>query len=218
MATNHGLLAHHYDDLGQQHEAATLGMWLFLATEVLFFGALFTAFGVCKWLYPVPFAHAAAHLSDVVGGINTAVLLGSSLTMALAVHYARTSNRTALMTCLGLTMLLGTAFLVIKASEWYADYREHLVPGGYFESGPWREAHVDARQAELFFVFYFIMTGFHGLHMVIGLGVLTVLLVQAYRGRYSAEYYTPVEVSGLYWHFVDLVWIFLFPVLYLLRQ
>jgi len=204
---------HQFDDAEQQHDASTLGMWLFLAQEIMFFGGLFTAYVLYRAWFPDAFAHASHHLDVVMGTINTAVLIGSSLTMALAVHAAQTSKRSALMLFLVLTMVLGSVFLGIKAYEYSHKFHEGLVPGPYFaDLGP------DSAQQELFFSLYFAMTGLHALHMIIGIGLLVWILRDAVRGHFSAEYYTPVENFGLYWHFVDIVWIFLFPLLYLLGR
>lgn len=210
-ATPH--LAEQFDELPQQREAATLGMWAFLATEVLFFGALFTSFYVYRVHHHAAFVDGAKDLKHWLGCINTAVLLGSSLTVALAVHHAHHGRRRPLLLMLLATMVLGVAFLAIKGTEYYLEYRDGLVPGFH-----WNPAEPLPAAAKLFFSFYFIMTAIHATHMLVGLGVFTVLTVQTYRGRYSPEYYNPVEIGGLYWHFVDLVWIFLFPTLYLLRS
>lgn len=222
MSAKTGVLAHHFEDLEQQFDAATLGMWLFLATEVLFFGAVLTGYAIYRDQYSTAFAQASRLLGTTVGATNTAVLLGSSLTMALSVYFARRSNRTWLLICLGLTLLLGSVFLGIKAWEWHHEYVEQRVPGIAFDPSPFSGAHggvgVNWHQAQLFFVFYFILTGLHALHMIIGVGLLLYLLVRAQRRAFSGGYYVPVEVIGLYWHFVDIVWIFLFPLLYLVRH
>jgi cytochrome c oxidase subunit 3 len=204
-------VAHHFDDAEQQHDASALGMWVFLVTEIMFFGGLFTAYVVYRTAYPAAF-HAASHELDIgLGAFNTAVLLTSSLTMALSVHAAQVSKRGMLVVCLILTIVLGMTFLGVKAYEYAHKWHEHLVPGPHFVfHGP------DPANAQLFFSLYFAMTGLHALHMIIGVGLLAVLTVLGARGAYNRFYYTPVEVSGLYWHFVDLVWIFLFPLLYLL--
>jgi cytochrome c oxidase subunit III len=205
--------AEHFEDLDQQHSAAWIGMWIFLATEIMFFGGIFTGYTVYRWAYTPGFAAASNHLDIVLGAINTAVLIGSSFTMALAVHSAQEERRRALVNFLLLTILLGTIFLVIKFLEYEHKFEEQLVPGNDFRfEGPL------ARQAEIFFSFYFGMTGMHALHMIIGIGLLAYLAFAARRGRFSSVYYTPVEMTGLYWHFVDLVWIFLFPLLYLLGR
>jgi cytochrome c oxidase subunit 3 len=214
LSAKHPALAHHFDDLAQQREAAELGMWMFLATEVLFFGGLFLGYAVYLYAYPDVFAEISHHLNVWIGATNTVVLLGSSLTMALAVYGARAGRRPVLTACLGLTILLGAAFLGIKAFEYYHDYLDRLVPGLAFDPGAWRQP----QQVQLFLMLYYTMTGLHALHMIVGIGVLAVLAVLAWRGGFSPAYYTPVEVGGLYWHFVDVVWIFLFPLLYLIRH
>ena len=204
---------HHFEDVEQQHQASWLGMWVFLATEVMFFGAMFACYFVYRHWYPQAFAAASNHLDIWLGAINTAVLICSSFTMALAVYSAETSRAKPLVRYLVLTIVLGLVFLGIKFFEYYSKFEEQLVPGSSFKfeeslAGP----------AEIFFSFYFAMTGMHAVHMIIGIGLLTVLIFKARRGRFSAAYYTPVELTGLYWHFVDIVWIFLFPLLYLLGR
>lgn len=205
-------LRHHFANSQQQMDASTLGMWTFLITEVLFFGGMFAAYSVYRAMYPDAFASTSAYMDIVLGGTNTAVLICSSLTMVLAVRAAQLSNRRDLMLFLILTMVFGTIFLGIKAVEYHSKWVEHLVPGFNF--------HYDVPQfehnAQILFFLYFCMTGMHALHMIIGLGLLTYLLVQAYRRVFNANYFAPVEMIGLYWHFVDIVWIFLFPLLYLI--
>lgn len=210
--TQPSALAHQFDDLDQQHEADSLGMWVFLGTEVMFFGALFAAFTIYRFLNPAAFAEASRHLDVLLGSINTAVLLGSSLSMALAVYAAQHDRRQMLTVCLLLTAVLGAFFLSIKAMEYTHDFEQHLVPGfGFSYEG------ADASRVQLFFVLYFVMTGLHAIHITIGIALMLVLAVLSWRGHYSSEHHAPVELSGLYWHFVDIVWVFLFPLLYLLR-
>lgn len=213
MSEQHGALAHHFEDLPQQHEAATLGMWLFLVTEIMFFGGLFAAYGVYRSTHPQAWHDASRHLDVLMGGVNTAVLITSSLTMALAVRAAQLGRKLQLFVFLISTMLFGAAFLGIKAFEYAHKLHDGLVPGIAFTYDG-----ADAPAIQLFFLFYFIMTGMHALHMIIGLGVLAVLAVLALRGKLLGDFYKPVEVTGLYWHFVDLVWIFLFPLLYLIGR
>jgi cytochrome c oxidase subunit 3 len=206
-------LAHHFEDLEQQRYAGTLGMWIFLATEVLFFGGLFTAYTVYRSLHPLAFAEVSQHLDVVLGTINTAVLICSSFTMVLAVYGAQTGRRSMLTVCLAFTLVLGLIFLGIKFAEYYQKFQEHHVPGPLFSyPGPY------GREAAMFFSLYFAMTGLHALHMIIGIGILGVLISMAWHGRFSPKYYNPVELSGLYWHFVDIVWIFLYPLLYLIGR
>jgi cytochrome c oxidase subunit 3 len=206
-------VAHQFDDYEQQQEAATLGMWLFLATEVLFFGGLFLGYTVYRSIYPAVYGEASRHLDIVLGTINTGVLLCSSLTMAMAVHEVQTGNRRMLVLFLVATMVLGAVFLGIKFYEYYQKYEEHLIPGANFV---WSGS--DAKHANIFFLFYFIMTGMHALHMIIGIGMMAILVFLTRRGKFNAIYYSPVELGGLYWHFVDIVWVFLFPLLYLVDR
>ncbi|HWP65858.1 MAG TPA: cytochrome c oxidase subunit 3 family protein [Candidatus Limnocylindria bacterium] len=206
-------LAHHFEDLEQQHQAASLGMWVFLVTEVMFFGGALLTYVVYRARYADAFAHASHHLDVTLGTFNTVVLITSSLTMALSVWSAAADRRRTLVGMLSATMLLGSVFLVVKGYEYAHKFHEHLVPGPFFRyPGP------DAPEAELFFSVYFILTGIHALHMVIGIGCLAYLLLRARRGAFTAAWSTPVEMVGLYWHFVDIVWIFLFPLLYLIGR
>ena len=203
-----------FDDLDQQTEAAHLGMWLFLATEVLFFGGLFAAYTVYRFSYPRAFAAGSHELLMWAGAADTAILLCSSFAMALAVHSAQTGGRRLLALLLLTAAAIGACFLVLHGYEYYKDYADHHIPGKLFRyDGP-----APDNKVQLFFTLYFCMTGLHSLHVFIGVCALTVLAVQAWRGKFSKEYYTPVEVGGLYWHFVDVVWVFLFPLLYLVAR
>lgn len=210
---HHPSLAHHFDNLAQQKEAATLGMWVFLVTEVLFFGGLFLTYMLYRSWYPEAFAFSSHELDVTLGTINTAVLIGSSLTMALAVHAAQSGERKLLMMFLVATMVLGVVFLGIKSVEYLEKFHEGHIPGPAFRF----EAEY-FRHAQIFFSLYFIMTGLHAIHMIIGLGIMTWMLVWAWNGTITADYASPIEISGLYWHFVDIVWIFLFPLLYLIGR
>src|SRR5436190_2721654 len=211
MAEARTILAEQFDDLAQQKEASTLGMWTFLATEIMFFGGLFLSYTVYRTTYPQAFAAGSRHNNLWLGTINTAVLLTSSLTMALAVHAAQANRTRALMRFLAATSGMGLVFLGIKGIEYYQHFAEHLVPGiHYAGTGP--------AKTELFFYLYFAMTGLHAIHVLVGVGLLTVLLLLARARRFSSDYYTPVEISGLYWHFVDLVWVFLYPLFYLVNR
>ena len=212
---HHPKLQHHFDDMEQQAEASTLGMWVFLVTEILFFGGLFMAYIVYRSAQPQAFQEASAHLSIFWGGLNTAVLIFSSLTMALAVRAAQTGRaREVQVGWLVATMILGAVFLGVKVIE-YADKFEHrIVPGPNFDTTQWTHP----SGVEQFYSLYFVMTGLHALHMIIGIGIMTVIAIMAWRRQFDTRYYTPVEVSGLYWHFVDIVWIFLFPLLYLIGR
>ena len=210
-------LRHHFDDMAQQFDSATLGMWVFLLTEIMFFGGMFGAYTVYRAMYPEAFASTSQYMNPLFGAMNTAVLIVSSLTMALAVRASRLGEQKALQLFLILTMIFGLAFLVIKAFEYHEHWVDNKVPlfGGHWD---YSEAPQFARQAQIMFCFYFFMTGFHALHMVVGLGLMTTIYLMARRGTFSPSYFTPVEVSGLYWHFVDIVWIFLFPLLYLIGR
>jgi cytochrome c oxidase subunit 3 len=205
-------LREQFETPAQQKEISTLGMWIFLVTEIMFFGGLFLAYAIYRREFAGAFATASDTLDVVVGAVNTAVLLCSSFTMVLAVRAAQIGSRRALIWFLILTIVLGGVFLGVKAYEWNLKFEEHHVPGPSFhlegtgEQGP----------AQLFFSLYFTMTGLHALHMVVGEGLMLFLLWQAYAGKYTPKYYTPVDIGGLYWHFVDIVWIFLFPLLYLI--
>lgn len=231
MSKTHSVAAHQFDDYDQQTEASRLGIWTFLVTEIMFFSGLFTGYTVYRSKFPMEFVAGSHHLDVAVGTINTAVLIASSLTMALAVHAAGQGRRRRLVVFLLATLFLGSVFLGIKAFEYHHKYEEHLVPGLDFRYPVESRTEGDGRVAEggpgavapaykafqLFFSFYFAMTGVHALHMIVGVGILMVLVVLAARGRF-AENPNPVEVAGLYWHFVDIVWIFLFPLLYLIGR
>jgi cytochrome c oxidase subunit III len=209
---HHPKLQHHFDDMAQQIDASTLGMWVFLVTEIMFFGGLFTAYLVYRHASPEGFAEASHHLNVTWGAVNTIVLIVSSLTMALAVRSAQISAPPKTQVAwIGATMVLGAAFLGVKAIEYTDKFTHHLVPGPNFH---WEGKH--PAPAQMFYSLYFCMTGLHALHMIIGLGIMTVIGTMAWKRQFDEDYYTPVEVAGLYWHFVDIVWIFLFPLLYLI--
>jgi cytochrome c oxidase subunit 3 len=206
-------LAGHFDSFEHQRECSVLGMWIFLGAEMIFFGGAVLGFIEFRHAYVADFNAASNHTKIVLGTLNTAILLTSSLFMALAVHAAQQGRRRPLAGFLVLTLLLGTVFLGIKGAEYYHEYREHLVPGAGF-----RMAGADPGHAQLFFLAYFTMTGMHAIHVIIGIALLGVLTLRALQGRFSRENHNAVEVGGLYWHFVDVVWIFLFPLLYLLGR
>ena len=279
-------LQHQFDDMGQQEESVSIGMWLFLVQEIMFFGGLFTVYLVFRSKYPMAFAAGSNHLDVVMGFVNTLVLIVSSLTMALTVYYAQKGNRSMQMILIVLTMIFGATFLGVKAVEYTDKFNHALVPVtglnkkvkeshdsahsatqekpcwehaeggehtyvnphgefqwtdcslvryaqknnfltsaekiGYFSEPYTDQASPDPNKfrdkVRIYFWIYFVMTGLHALHMVVGLGLMLWLLWTAFKGYYSADYYMPVEMSGLYWHFVDIVWIFLFPLLYLLGR
>ena len=245
------LLLHHFDDVVQQKETSILGMWAFLATEIMFFGGLFAAYSVYRALYPADFSAASRHLNVILGAINTGILLCSSLTMALAVHASQTREMRKVVIFLLATMGFGSCFLGIKAYEWYDDYQQNLMPGVNFD---WEKAQahrgnlkagdeakpleglassrqsadaqvpagseaptaVPAGRAQLFFLLYFLMTGLHGVHMVIGIVLVGIITFLTWKRWLSGGGETQIEVTGLYWHFIDVVWVFLYPLLYLI--
>ena len=221
-------LLHHFATKGQQKNAASLGMWVFLAQEVMFFGGLFCAYLVYRYKYFGDFGSASQQLSITLGTINTVVLICSSLTVVLGIRAIQLGKRLALVFWLLATMVLGLAFLGIKADEYAEKFEKHHVPGSSFSyhellpgqaSLPAAERqYADPHHAEMFFSLYFAMTGMHALHMVIGVGLFGYLAYMAWRGKYSSGYYTPIENAGLYWHFVDVVWIYLFGLLYLIDR
>ncbi len=210
---HHPFLQHQFEDLGQQHEASTLGMWTFLATEILFFGGILCAYWVYRVIYPDAWAIAGEQQNTLAGGINTLVLIVSSLTMACAVRASQLGSRRGTVALLIATLFFGSVFLGIKSYEYNAHWHEGLFPGLHFT---WNEDPALAPKVQLFMVFYWGLTGLHALHMVIGVGLLLWIIWRAWAGHFSPTYYGPVEVMGLYWHFVDIVWIFLFPFLYLI--
>ncbi len=205
-------LKHHFDDSAQQLESSTLGMWVFLLTEIMFFGGMFGGYTVYRNMYPGAFASTSQYMNLAIGSINTGVLICSSFTMVLAVRAAQLGKKKSIITFLVLTLILGCVFLSLKYVEYYEKWEDHHIPGPGFRYADAQYFH----QAQILFFLYFAMTGLHALHMIVGAGLLTTLIVMAARNRFSAEWYTPVEMVGLYWHFVDIVWIFLFPLLYLI--
>jgi cytochrome c oxidase subunit III len=210
-AINEYSLHEHYKGLDQQRETATIGMWVFLVTEIMFFGGMITGYSAYRYAYPAAFRAGSVHMLFMAGTLNTAILITASLFVALAVHAAREDSRKLLVWCLIIAMLLGICFLGIKGYEYWDHWVQHKVPGRTFQwDGP------DPRHSELFFVMYFFLTGFHALHMIIGVCVLAVITFFALKGRYTPEYHNPIENAALYWHFVDIVWIFLYPMLYLI--
>jgi cytochrome c oxidase subunit 3 len=212
-----GELFGQFETMGQQRESASLGMWVFLVTEVLFFGGMFMTYTLNRSTYPEIFAEASRSITLWLGGVNTVVLIGSSLTMAMAVWASQAGKKKLIPIFIVATLLLGTVFLGIKGIEYHDKYVEHHIPGLNFNFEPGADVATNAH-AQLFFSLYFAMTGLHALHMIIGAGLLLWLLKESLRGRFTPQYNTPVELVGLYWHFVDIVWIFLFPLLYLIDR
>jgi len=247
---HHPALAHQFDSMEQQQDASTFGMWVFLLTEIMMFGGLFTAYLIYRIKYYPAFVAGSTSISVSWGFANTLVLIGSSFTMAMAVWAAQTGRKKSQIWFLIGTMILGSVFLGIKAKEYYDKWDECHIPGHIIGKGfntwggcsatnkslgniaqeivergennheeiPLGAATQTAQQTEIFFSFYFAMTGLHAFHMIIGLGLLSWLLLRASRGEFSGQYFTPMELGGLYWHFVDIVWIFLFPLLYLISR
>lgn len=218
-------LVEQFDTLEQQKDASQFGMWVFLITEIMFFGGLFAAYLIYRNLYNPAFVIASSSIDITLGAINTAVLICSSLTMAMAVHSAAVGARKLLIFFLVFTLGLGGVFLGIKGVEYHQKWVEHHVPGANFDFNYERAEHHEvlappdvASQTSIFFSLYFAMTGMHALHMIIGAGILIALIWKAYRGAYPPHHYTMVENFGLYWHFVDIIWIFLFPLLYLVSR
>jgi cytochrome c oxidase subunit III len=212
-------LRHHFATEQQQRDASSFGMWVFLATEVMFFGGLFCAYLIYRLKYFPEFAAASQTLNWKLGTTNTAVLICSSLTVVLAIWAVQNGKRALMLGSLVLTLILGFAFLGIKAVEYTEKFEKHHVPGPSFlfenvkapGGGIANPAH-----AQIYFSLYFIMTGLHALHMIVGIGLFLWLLFAAWKGRFTSRYYTPLEIGGLYWHFVDIIWIYLFPLLYLI--
>ena len=216
-------LLHHFATEEQQKDSASFGMWIFLGTEIMFFGGLFCAYLIYRGWYFPDFAAASKSINAALGATNTAVLICSSLTVVLAIWAAQTARRGLLLLMLALTMIFGCGFLGIKGIEYHDKFVEHHVPGASFsfehEPVPGHpDQYANPQHAQIFFALYFIMTGLHALHMIVGLGIFTWLFIKAWRGMFTPRYYTPLEIGGLYWHFVDIVWIYLFPLLYLIDR
>ena len=209
-----GPLQHHFDDLQQQYEAANMGMWAFIAQEIMFFGGLFAGYTVYRYKYLPAFVEGSNALPIGWGALNTAILIASSFTVAMGVRAAQRGLAQALLRWIVATIVLGGAFLGVKAIEYSHKYHAGLIPGPSFAyDGP-----ADPGHMKIFFSFYFAMTGMHALHMVIGIGIMIWLIPKIRRGLYTSDYFSPIENFGLYWHFVDIVWIFLFPLLYLIGR
>ena len=204
------VFGHHFESAEHEFVSAKFGVWVFLITEVMMFGGLFVGYALFRHMFPEAFHEGHTHLDRVMGGLNTVVLICSSLSMALAVGMAQRNERKKSATMLIITILCACVFMVVKYFEYKHKFHDGLLPGAYFTN-----QHIHDPKAALFFSFYFVMTGLHGLHVLIGIGLLAWLLIRTRRNEFDSHYYTPVEMVGLYWHFVDLVWIYLFPLLYL---
>ena len=207
-----GPLQHHFDDLHQQYEAANMGMWAFIAQEIMFFGGLFGGYTVYRFKYLSAFVEGSNSLSIEWGGLNTAVLIASSFTMAMAVRSAQQGLAQALLRWLLGTMALGLIFLGVKVVEYTHKYHHGLIPGSSFDY----HGQADPGQMKIFYSFYFARTGMHALHMIIGIGLMIWLIPKIRRGTFTSEYFSPIENFGLYWHFVDIVWIIIFTIIYLI--
>lgn len=207
---SHSSLAHHFKNLEQQFDAAKLGVWLFLCTEILMFGGLFVGYLIFHGIYPEMFAEGASHLDWRLGALNTVVLLFSSYTMATGIHYAQTNQRKKSMMALGVTVLCGLIFMAVKYFEYTHKFHLGLEPGKFFSFEGAQHSNL-----ALYFSFYFLMTGLHGSHVLVGLGLIIWVMIRTAKGEFDSEFYTPVEGVGLFWHLVDLIWIYLFPLLYL---
>ncbi len=204
-------LAHHFESLEKQTHAARLGMWLFLSTEILLFTVLFAAYALYRFLYGEAFAESSRSIETWIGFVNTIVLVTSSFTVATGLNHATQGNGRKTAIYFGLSVALALVFLGFKAVEYTHHFQEGQLPGQFYTFEG-----VKAPGAPIFFSLYFLITGLHGIHVLIGMTVLILVGLQAYRGKYTAEYHTPVELAGLYWHLVDLIWIFVFPLIYLI--
>ena len=205
--------AHHFNSAEHEFNASKFGMWLFLVTEVMLFGGLFVAYIIYRGMYPEMFHEASHHLDKIMGGTNTIVLIFSSLTMALAIGAAQRNERKKSFQLMFVTLVCASIFLVIKYFEYKHKFHDGLLPGAYFDAV---KSGITHPKADLFFSLYFLMTGLHGLHVLIGMSLICWVMYRTRRGEFNSEYYTPVELVGLYWHLVDLIWIYLFPLLYLI--
>lgn len=220
---------HHFETEEQQREAGSFGMWLFLLTEIMFFGGLFLSYLVYRNWYYDAFVVGSNQLSIPLGATNTAVLIGSGFFMALGVWAAEVRKKSLLVLFLILTTLLGIVFIGIKAVEYHEKWEKHHIPGAHFDVSEFVNPQAyglheeplapdRAQHTQIFFFLYFMMTGMHALHMLIGLVLLCWLTLRAHRGDFTNGYVAPIENFGLYWHFVDIVWLFLFPLLYLINR
>jgi cytochrome c oxidase subunit 3 len=204
-------LAHHFSSLERQTDAARLAMWLFLATELLLFGGLFTAYAYYRFIFPAAFAEGSRHMSLTLGTVNTFILLFSSWAVAMSIHFARVRKTALIVAMLAVAIGCAAAFMVLKGVEYVDHFHHGLYPGKYLTSHEVKEPGV-----AMFFTIYYLATGLHAIHVIAGMTVLTVMLVKAARGVFTPWYYTPLDLGGLYWHLVDIIWIFLYPLLYLI--
>lgn len=202
--------------MDQQFDASKMGMWLFLVTEVLLFSGMFVAYTVYRQWHPEVFKAVSTALSWKLGGLNTLVLLFSSFTVAMAINSIQRNKKQATVMYLVITWLCAAAFMVVKAIEYNSKFAHGVFPGGNFAPHGEHYAAYAIPYAAQFFSIYFVMTGIHGVHVLIGMGIITWIAVRTHKGHFDSSYYTPIELTGLYWHLVDIIWIFLFPLLYLI--
>ncbi|MDR3608066.1 MAG: cytochrome c oxidase subunit 3 family protein [Oligoflexia bacterium] len=203
-------VGHHFNNASDEFEAAKQGMWVFLVTEILMFGGLFVAYGIFRGMYPEMYVEAHHALQMKMGALNTIVLITSSLTMALAVSATQRGKKQRAIGMMAATIFLACCFLVVKYFEYSHKFHEGLLPGAFYSN-----TEITNPKAPLFFSLYFMMTGLHGIHVLIGIGLISWMILRSLRNEFSENFYTPVELVGFYWHFVDIVWIYLFPLLYL---
>jgi len=204
-------LAHHFVDSEQQFDASKMGMWIFLVTEILFFGGLFAAYIIYRAWYPELYIMASSQLNTTMGAINTGVLILSSLTMALSIWSAQNNDRKKTTIFLAVTIICAIIFMIIKYFDYTHKFHLGIFPGAYYTF-----TGIDHVKAPQFFSIYYMMTGLHGIHVIIGVGLMIWLVIKNQKQAFSSSYYTPIEIVGLYWHVVDIIWIFLFPLLYLI--
>lgn len=211
IPTSQHHFAHHFNSAEHEFETSKFGVWLFLCTEILMFGGLFVGYAIFHNVHPEIFVEGSKYLDWKMGALNTVVLLVSSFTMAMSIHFAQKNSTKKTVACLAITLLCGIVFLLVKYIEYSHKIHLGLLPGKFFH---YTETVTDPH-LPLYFSFYFCMTGLHGLHVLIGMGLIFWVLLRARKGEFNSEYYTPVEGVGLFWHLVDLIWIYLFPLLYL---
>jgi cytochrome c oxidase subunit 3 len=209
----HHHFAHHFRDANHEFETAKQGIWLFMVTEILMFGGLFVGYAIFHNIYPEMFSEGARQLNWVMGFINTMVLITSSLTMALGIYYCQTNQKSKAVMNLAMTILCGAIFMVIKFFEYKAKFEHGFLPGRFLDL---HHTHAEHANLGMYFGFYFCMTGLHGIHVLVGMGLISWVLIRTAKGEFGPDYYTPVEGVGIFWHIVDLIWIFLFPLLYLI--
>jgi cytochrome c oxidase subunit 3 len=203
--------AHHFKSAEHEYSTSKQGIWMFMVTEILMFGAIFVAYGIFHSIYPEMFAEGASHLDWKMGFINTLVLITSSYTMAMSIHHVQKNEINKAVIKLIITLICACIFLLIKYFEYHHKFELGLYPGKWFEFKEAQHANL-----ALYFSFYFVMTGLHGIHVLFGMALITWVLIRTKRGDFNSKYYTGLEGVGIFWHIVDLIWIYLFPILYLI--